>query len=81
MSVLIYTARRDRTTACEDADLVCLPHFPDGSGSCMAPPYHQKNLSNQVKVGQHSGEASTLEGGLHILLERQLEDTPAFVGR
>jgi hypothetical protein len=28
----------------------------------MAPPYHQKKLNNQVKVGQYLGRASTLRG-------------------
>jgi hypothetical protein len=59
---------------------VYLPHFIDDSGGSMAPPYHEKMLSNQVKVGRHLGRVSILGGGSTPSLERQLEDTPTSAG-
>jgi hypothetical protein len=63
MYVSTCTSRRDRTTTywvlCI---LACLPHFTDGPGGSMTPLYHHKKLGNQVKVGQHPGEVSTLGG-------------------
>jgi hypothetical protein len=50
------------------------------SGRSMAPPYHQKKLSNQVKVGQYPSRPSDPRGG-STPSERQLEDTPAFEGQ
>jgi hypothetical protein len=52
----------------------CPSHFIDCLGGSISSPYHQKKLSNQVKVGQLPGKVSTLDG-LHIPLERQLEDS------